>query len=75
MIGALREFVYHLEPKECYIYLDGQQYCTFVTFTSLKYNCGIGGEYPFVHCVHASSSKQYMCYCWWHFPVQWWGRR
>ena len=26
VMGALREFVRRLKPKECHMYLDGQQY-------------------------------------------------
>ena len=55
VIGALREFVRRLKPKECHmLYLDGQS--TYVTVVFFQDHCGAGGEYYFVDCVHASSS-------------------
>ena len=50
-MGALQEFVRRLKPKECHVYLEGQQYICY--FSVFLYHCCTGEEYTFD--VHVSS--------------------
>ena len=54
-MGALREFVRRLKPKECHMYLNGQQYICYCCDFFNTIAAPVENILFFVHCVHASS--------------------
>ena len=56
--GSSAEFVRRLKPEECHMYCISMGSSTFVSVFFLIPLRGTGGEYYFVHCVHAMPSHK-----------------